>query len=268
MAQTEITLRADVVEVLRSATVAGKHLQLSGQLDRKLYLQVAAVIEALGGKWSRKAQAHVFDSDPREVVEDAIATGAVTDLRKLYQFYPTPPAVAVQLVELAVVERGMRVLEPSAGQGAIVSVLRTAGAIVDYCELHPENRTLLSQRFREGTRLVAADFLQLRLADLDDRRGYDRIVANPPFSDRQDIAHVTHMYELLAPGGKLVSVMSPRWLYGEGAAIKAFRMAVIHLGGVWIELPEGSFKPSGTNVRTGILELFKLDEKPLLDVVR
>ena len=40
--------------------------------------------------------------------------------------------------------------------------------------------------------------------------GYDRIIMNPPFSNRQDAEHVRHAYDLLKPNGRIVAIM------GEG----------------------------------------------------
>lgn len=248
----QITLSAAVIEALRNADVDGAQLQLTAQLDRKLYLEVAKAIEALGGKWNRKAKAHVFEYDASNMIEDAIATGAVTNLRDLYQFFPTPAPVAKQLVELADVRRGQRVLEPSAGTGAIVEHIIAAGVSPDCCELWDRNRETLLERFE--IECVSGDFLQ-------HTGEYDRIVANPPFSQLQDVVHVEHMIKLLAPGGKLASVMSPRWEFaatGKAAAFKQWLKSSPHLW-TWDELPEGAFKPSGTNVRAGILRLSKVE---------
>ncbi len=248
----QITLSAAVIDALRNADVDGAQLQLTAQLDRKLYLEVAKAIEALGGKWNRKAKAHVFAYDAGNMIEDAIATGAVTNLRDLYQFFPTPAPVAKQLVELADVRRGQRVLEPSAGTGAIVEHILAQGVSPDCCELWDRNRETLLERFE--IECVSGDFLA-------HKGEYDRIVANPPFSQLQDVVHVEHMIKLLAPGGKLASVMSPRWVFattGKAVAFKQWLKASPHLW-TWDLLPEGTFKPSGTNVRAGILRLSKVE---------
>jgi len=39
------------------------------------------------------------------------------------------------------------------------------------------------------------------------------IIANPPFSNRQDIDHILTMYEVCEPGGRIVTLSSPSWIF-------------------------------------------------------
>ena len=45
--------------------------------------------------------------------------------------------------------------------------------------------------------------------------GYDRIIMNPPFSNRQDAEHVRHAYELLRPNGRIVAIMGEGVFFGD-----------------------------------------------------
>lgn len=243
-------LSDQVREVLGAAQVAGNELRLVGQLDRKLYLEVNKALEAMGGKWNRKAQAHLFEDEARDVIADAVATGACVDLKKEFQFFETPGAVARQLVDLAGVSPLDRILEPSAGRGRIVEAIKAAGGVLVFaCELDPRHHPTLGSL---GVDLVALDFL-----DLSSKRRFDRIIANPPFTRQQDIVHVRWMWDHLAPGGRLVSVMSPGWTFRSDRRSESFKRLVIENQGVWTLLPEGSFKASGTAVNAGILLLNK-----------
>lgn len=85
----------------------------------------------------------------------------------------------------------------------------------------------------------------------------DRVVMNPPFSAGQDMAHVTRAFELLNPGGRLVSIMSPHWTFAADKRSIAFRAWQSGLGGDWTALPQGAFSGSGTGVSSGILVLDK-----------
>ena len=96
------------------------HLHLPRQLPRTLYVQTAKSIELLGGKWNRSFAAHVFAGDCAERVDEAVIAGEVTDFKKLYQFYETPPELARRMVAMADVRPGQCVLEPSAGRGALL----------------------------------------------------------------------------------------------------------------------------------------------------
>jgi protein-L-isoaspartate O-methyltransferase len=242
-----------VIDVLRRSTCVGNELMLPEQLDRKLYLEVAKALELLGGKWSRKNKCHVFDAPCGPLVEDIVATGSVIDLQKTYQFFPSPPDVAAQLIELAELKPHMTVLEPSAGDGAIVQQLpikrlNGVGVSCDFCEPQADKARVCSSRGAIG---VADDFLTLPTT-----LKYDRIIANPPFARGQDVQHVGKMIEHLKPGGRLVTVMSPSWKFRQGYAYDAFK-ARLEQDDVesheWFELPATSFRVSGTDVRTGIL---------------
>src|SRR4051794_19253145 len=104
-----------VINILRDAQIEGMHVRLtSGQLQRKTYEAVNEVLSRLGGKWvGRKVSAHVFADDPRPLLEDIIATGEMPKKNPL-AYFPTPAAIARQMVERAIVYGSEIVLEPSA----------------------------------------------------------------------------------------------------------------------------------------------------------
>ena len=111
---------------------------------------------------------------PAERVDEAVIAGEVTDFKKLYQFYETPPDLAQRMVAIAHVREGDRVLEPSAGRGAILKALpqtidRTAVELNPaMAELHLHAHTI---HFR--------DFLgcngELGAFDHETRRDMDRL---------------------------------------------------------------------------------------------
>jgi methylase of polypeptide subunit release factors len=245
MNTTSHVIEPEICEILQRATIEGRRLVLLEQLDRKTYLRVAKVIELIGGKWSRKERAHLFDEDPAEVIADAVMTGVVVDLRKTYQEFPTPESLAIELVEGANVRAGDVVLEPSAGTGRIAEVLHRAGARVLMCEIQERHHEILGQ----FGNVIGTDFLTAEILSVD------RIVANPPFARGQDVAHVSRMAQWLRlKGGNLVSVMSPAWTFRETTLHAYFRSWAKSIGARWTELPAGTFASSGTNVRAGIFE--------------
>lgn len=239
----------EVLAVLSRATIDDTKLILTGQLDRKLYDRTNKVLEAAGGKWDRKAKAHVFTSDASDRVEQIILTGDIAIPKDEFEYFPTPPAVVARMLELASIEHGMRVLEPSAGQGAIAKPCIEAGALVDCFELMPANHKVLSQDDRLE-RVVNADFLAEMPSDI-----YDRVIMNPPFSRQADIKHVLHALKFLRPGGLLVSVMAASVGFRENKLTTDFRDLVAARGGSIEALPAGSFKASGTMVNTVIVTI-------------
>ena len=116
----------NVLNVLGECRADGNLLYLpSVQLDRKTYTEVNKVLENMGGKWNRKTKAHVFaeDDDVAEMLENVMLTQEVKDLKREYQFFPTPRAVAERMCEMAEIDSTSEVLEPSCGNGQLADVI-------------------------------------------------------------------------------------------------------------------------------------------------
>lgn len=241
----------DVLAVLRAANTDGTRLELTGpQMDPRLYQRVNEVIEAVGGTWDKAARAHLFAGDAAEALAPVLASGQVVTLREARQaaqFFPTPAPVVARLLELADVEPGMEVLEPSAGRGAIVAGLLSLGAVVDCIEQDPDHAAMLAGVTARS--VTVRDFLAVPPQPV-----YDRIVMNPPFTQQADVAHVTHALRFLKPDGVLVSVMSWAATYGDGPAA-GFRALVEARGGSVEALPDGAFAESLTGVSTVIVTI-------------
>lgn len=165
-------------------------------------------------------------------------------------FFPTPPDFAREAVDLADVQPGMRVLEPSAGLGGMVEPLVAAGAVVTAVEASPARAAYLDAAWgSRGVTVVVGDFLDVPPS------AFDRVVMNPPFaigSKRHvDEAHVVHALRFVGPGGRLVAIMS-------GGSDRADSRPTLHraLAGwsvEWQRVEAGRFRISGTNVPVVIL---------------
>lgn len=119
----EVRTALSAAEVFENTPTGVWSLRLVSELDRKTYEAVNKVLVAAGGKWDRKSKAHLFAGDPRENLGIAVATGTIVDKKKsLGQFF-TPAGLAHRIVALADVRAGDRVLEPSAGNGALAQVI-------------------------------------------------------------------------------------------------------------------------------------------------
>lgn len=237
----------DVLTVLDRAETDGPRLVLTGTLDRKLYLDTANVLEAAGGKWNRKERAHLFNGDAADIIEAVILTGEITSTKQQFGYFPTPAPIVQQLIGLADIQPGMRVLEPSAGRGAIALAAARAGAVVDCVEIQPDHANALVAHRERNITIITGDFLTT-----DPQPVYDRVVMNPPFAKEADLIHVKHAWEALKPGGRLVAVMSAGVTFRQTNRAVAFRSRLDALGGVLHPLPDGSFKESGTGVNTVI----------------
>jgi predicted RNA methylase len=238
-----------VLQVLSVAELDGMALRLTGQLDRAMYTKVNKVIEAAGGKWDRKAKAHLFDRPASDRVDEIILTGEVEVPKDEFNYFPSPPDVVCRLMDLADIRHGMTVLEPSAGRGAIADACVALDGVVDCCELMRENYLALC----ENTKLrhvKPIDFLTLEPEPV-----YDRVVMNPPFAKQQDIKHVMHALKFLKPDGLLVSVMASSVTFRDNKLTQDFRDLIRERGGDIEALPEAAFKQSGTMVRTVIVTI-------------
>ncbi len=243
----------DVLTVLSRATTEGNSLFLQEQLDRNMYVKVNKVLDACGVKWNKKAKAHVFDTDASERIDQIILTGEVEIPKDEFNYFPTPKPVVGRLIELAEIRKGMTVLEPSAGQGAIAEACVKAGALVAVVEMMKPNYDVLVKSDLY-TSLYNQDFLTMTCSPAS---RYDRIVMNPPFLKQNDIKHVTHAMKFLKPNGILVSVMASSVTFRDNKLTTDFRTMVQENDGTIEELPAGAFKSSGTMVNTVIVKMQK-----------
>jgi len=238
-----------ILSILSSSKIDGYTLFLPPkQIDRKKYLQVNKIIEAMGGKWNKKEKGHVFDCDPTEKLDNVLLTGEI-ETTKISKngYFPTPLTLVNKMISVADIRPGMKILEPSAGQGHIADTLNDLDCCLSVIEILPENINVLREK---GHNLVATDFLTWTCDS------YDRIIMNPPFERQQDIDHVLHAHSLLKKGGRVVSIMSSGVVFRENKKTALFRGLIDDLG-YWERNPDESFKESGTTVNTIMVMLNK-----------
>jgi hypothetical protein len=243
-------------EVLQQCIIEGNIVKLPGvQLDRKLYMEVAKALELIGGKWKGgKIAGFVFPQDPKELLEQ-IANGEKRNLKKEYQFFATPKELVDELVFQAQIEPFHRILEPSAGQGAIIngcSELFPGIKQIDCCELMDVNRIFLNKI--DAALIIADDFLTLPEAF---NNKYDRIIANPPFSKNQDIDHIYKMFDCLKESGRIVTVASSHWVNSTNKKEMEFKQWLKLKNADYYEIEPGRFKESGTMVGAIVIILNK-----------
>lgn len=249
----------------------GSMCRIVEQLAPKDYKRVMAVLETFGGKWRKDVSkqwaantalpgnlgkgAIVFDGDPREQIGLVVVEGSMTVVKD--GFFPTPDAVIERMAEGILPypheSRASRFLEPSAGDGHICNWLVANGhshpASIGVCELAPHRAEMLRAA---GFRFLGYNFLSLQPEPV-----YDYVLMNPPFESAQEIQHIRHAYEFLAPGGKLASVASAGVTFREDKAYMSFREWLLENDGTVTPLPVNSFKESGTGVNTVLVFLRK-----------
>lgn len=190
-----------------------------------------------------------------EVMQRNLKQRVLGNRNAFNDFFPTPTETASEIIDLADIQPGMKVLEPSAGNGLLADAAKEVGAKVDTVEMAGQLREILSEK---GYRLVGDDFLEYSGGIGE----YDRIVMNPPFSNDQDIQHVAHAYDKLKPGGRLVAIVSRMAGERQNKRNKAFSQWLDDLGAETQALPENAFKSSlnPTAVRTKAIIIDKPED--------
>jgi phospholipid N-methyltransferase len=154
-------------------------------------------------------------------------------------YFPTPMPLGRRMAAMLNLREDAKILEPSAGDGALCAAFLETSPIMDLtlhcCESHPDLRKFLKM---QGYVVIGLDFLALP-ADPT----YNAVLMNPPFENLADVAHVRHAYDFLKPGGVLVGLMAdgPFWRDDDGRAIR-FRDWFEEVGGISEKLEKGAVK--------------------------
>lgn len=171
-------------------------------------------------------------------------------------FFPTPKTLAASMATAAGITAGMRVLEPSAGNGHLADAAKAAGAEVDTVEISDTLRNILQAK---GHNLAGRDFESFEPAVK-----YDAVLMNPPFSDRKDAEHIMRAMDMVKPGGKLVAIAGEGVFFGSDKKAVAFREWLAEQGAEIEHLPAGTFMgadmPAQTSANARLIKMTKAAE--------
>jgi hypothetical protein len=189
-----------VLSLIASAALDRRTMQMPyswGRVDENVAAEVHRVLEGIGAvsDGTEFMPTFTFPFDATDVIGELLASGCMPDV-KAHQYYPTPRWLAERVVELAEIQPGMTVLEPSAGQGALADLLPKTTVCVEISALHC--RVLEAKGFK----VHEQDFLLWA-----PRRRFARIVMNPPFDRGRWLLHLEHAASLLDQGGRIVAVL-------------------------------------------------------------
>ncbi len=171
--------------------------------------------------------------------------------RDIPGFFPTPPALVEKMIDAAELDAGHEVLEPSAGKGDIAAAIRSHG--VAQLELVEINGQLCKLLRAKGFEPHETDFLKLAGAD------FDRVIMNPPFEKGQDVDHIRHAFDCLAPGGRLVAICSEGPFFRKDRRSAEFRCWLEHHRTRTEKLPAAfsgreSFRQTGVATRMVVID--------------
>ena len=103
------------------------------------------------------------------------------------EWFNTPDTAAMRLARIAHIHPNHKILEPSAGFGHLADAVVALGVPKDKIDCVELFNDLSKALQLKGYHVVHnGNFLSYS------KGGYDRIIANPPFSNNQDIMHVMH----------------------------------------------------------------------------
>lgn len=177
------------------------------------------------------------------------------DQREGLDFYPTPEPLAYKMVEWAGIRPNERVLEPSAGDGAIARYMPADG--VDLTLVEPSDdlgsRALLRA---PSARLVGSTFENYHMVNK-----HHVIVMNPPFGmgGKTAMDHLSKASRHLRPGGRIVALIPTgpsadrrfdAWWESDDAKGLTMSAEVI--------LPAVAFERAGTSVMTRVVIIDKV----------
>ena len=250
---------------------------IAAELPRTRYRRVKTVLESLGGRWDQDRGAHVFDGAGRAAVDEAVHFRRYVPIRKELGFYETSGELAEEIVGTVLepfesspgdASVGIRVLEPSAGRGALCRAVLARGCEAFAVEIHKPHCGALAKL---GVTLHQGDFLDLQTLEDPpvipaswpaDQQRFPAIVMNPPHQKSQDIFHVTHAHDhFLAPGGRLVAIVSHGWTIRQDRRATAFREWFEARHGDLYALPDDAFLSQGVQRRTLALVIDKPKEE-------
>lgn len=178
-------------------------------------------------------------------------------------FFPTPASVADDLVSLVgPIEPGELIAEPGAGTGALIdAAFRAQPDIqVHYFERNYTLADFLQTKYSGKASVYQAgrDFTEIPVQHYAPK--YSLILMNPPFENGQDADHVQRAYELLAPGGRIGAIVGAGVFYRSDKKAAGFREFLDETDAYTKDLPDGSFKSSGTGVNCKMVRIRKRRE--------
>jgi ubiquinone/menaquinone biosynthesis C-methylase UbiE len=250
-----IPVEYDEDEVLRNIgrmIPDGKKLILPENVFFDNYNDVKTYLTKNLGKYKNNAFEFPISA---KIMQERILNGEIKNLKKELQFFGTPAAVCEELTNqiIGMLGPGYTMLEPSAGQGAIVQALQTVRPDIKITALEYSdvNYSVLTDKFESNSDVTTlqGDFLKHTPETLGQ---FNLIIANPPFTGGQDIQHIRHMYKFLKPGGQLITMSSPSPITNNQKKYQEFKEWAENEGGLYFPVSKGAFKESGTNVETYI----------------
>lgn len=281
-----LTTGTDMEKSLFASEVASRsstaeNLSLGNQARALRDSFINLYMETMDGSWERRKPGHEEEGTGGKEMDNAGKnTISEWDMAKSYyyaqqkktsrnkaaegqDYYATPEPIGYKMVEWAQAKDGDRMLEPSAGHGAISrwfspntknTIIEPSGKLAPLAEMATDNAQVITSTF-ENHNIV---------------NKYDAIVMNPPFGTggKTAVEHLAKAFRHLKDGGRVIAILPDgpsaqkhfdKWFYGNpDAKTKADRGGEPE--GVFMKevlLPGVAFERAGTKVNTRIVVIDK-----------
>lgn len=195
------------------------------------------------------AKSRDAEAEGRERSRKLDALRARVRVQRPASFFPTPPALAKRMAEMAELEPGDVVLEPCAGDGALVEAIlaNQPKVALTVQEVNPDLRGILALRGVESDGVTPryefgppdGDFMRMLPQDWQ----FDRIIANLPFERGIDAVMLLHAYDLLGNDGRIVAIVGPSFFRPTSKDGQARLDRIEAIGYTSEPLPQGTFAP-------------------------
>ena len=225
-----MTIDTTVLEMFRKATLTEAGGLVLPEMSRDLYGKCQKVLDRMGFRWDgrKTVRAHVMqgDLDPAAALAEVIESGTIPSGNQ-FAYWPSSPLLIDAVMDVAV-QLGapfIDVLEPSAGDGALVNAARQVPSVktITAVEINPKRAAAL--RKIAGVEVIEFDFLRTTPT-----RTFDTILMNPPFAVERDaleyIEHIELALDFLAPGGVLATVVPAGFRFRTDNRIAKLRAVI------------------------------------------
>ena len=210
----------DVYQVLQNGiTINQDTVTVDHRCSDDVWGSIKRCFQAYRAKWvGANSQCFKFPVDPTSFINHVIESQSIPELNP-HSYYPTVNKEAKNCIFEHTIanpynwkhlERKIRILEPSAGEGAlaleILERFKRAGVEVELilCEIDPLNVLTLEAH---GLTVHQGSFFDMSFDNID------LCIMNPPFNSLEWLKHIRHAQSMLNSKGALVGIIPTTSLY-------------------------------------------------------
>jgi len=241
------------IQILIEAKVEGNIIKLAEvDIEEKKLNKLRNRLNKVGGRWNKKLNGFVFRKDPTETLKNLISDNPSTSIPRFHH-KQMPHSIAYKLVSLAELFFDDKVLVIDSNDSPIFRCIKRVqpDLTFDFCEI---DTTATGNGLTDPkVRKVSTNLQEYQPGEI-----YDIVLAKPPLLKNVDIDYIFHMYKLLKPGGRMVTIATTYWEEDVLTQKQSkFKFWLTEKSAKIKHLPQGTFKSREVNIPTCIISLDK-----------